>query len=825
MNQFKNITLEISLKPFYSLEEEAMKEVCTRFFRQWSKLLEDTDVVSVLLWTSDGSEILEYTGNMEEKFEWAKYIGGANPRMDWDSENDPQRINLHATYYPYCENPIEPTYQDYKALIGCIKAVGKRETDKEIRVGATFDPGPEFAKSEFKYTRHNEICIGESMGKSSMVCCYGLLKAENRAYAGFPDGIEEGTPFGSFFGRQSQIFLKDMGFDYLWLSNGFGFGTETWGMIGATFDGKCFYEDRMEQVQNQIMEFWKLFREECDFPVETRGTNLSLGIDLASDAVNLKKIYQGGFDILPPCNSPWAAINGDYGIELAGYMSRMAHLPQEDYIYRFYVHDPWWLNSPWLDRYERQPHDIYLPLAVARMNQDGKVALPTHLNFLTIDNSLGEMPDICPQEIIPHIQEAMRTAPDETSPFIWVYPFEEYCDMEAERASKPFFEDMYIRGAINHGLSLSSVIATDYFEKLLKEGKLDTKGHIYVTPVPTKSSRMSLVLYEFIENGGRLLLYGSVSEADEKLLELLNLRCISAVSGSCELISALSDEDACEEEKSKQVMVDEVLSDGGIDTILCQEEDPFTRPLAVLCSEGKERVVGLYRAKEEWQGGEVIWLRGNNSGSFLAKNANMTSYQEKDIYPIERLARLAVGLFGFETIYSKKKQDSKEPVVMLSRHENAFYYSGYSPDTTVVLKQRTPLGAPLLLGGETYLEQGRSVYQPSRAWHKECRVFVSQEASEVISCRDIAPASYFMYRRIEVTGLVNAKVYVAPRTGYENKTQILKNPRGPLVTGEPLDCKLVDTPYGKMLELNNITGRIIISEQHVDFDSKEVEHD
>jgi hypothetical protein len=459
------------------------------------------------------------------------------------------------------------------------------------------------------------------------------------------------------------------------------------------------------------------------------------------------------------------------------------------------------------------------------MNQDGKVALPTHLNFLTIDNSLGEMPDICPQEIIPHIQEAMRTAPDETSPFIWVYPFEEYCDMEAERASKPFFEDMYIRGAINHGLSLSSVIATDYFEKLLKEGKLDTKGHIYVTPVPTKSSRMSLVLYEFIENGGRLLLYGSVSEADEKLLELLNLRCISAVSGSCELISALSDEDACEEEKSKQVMVDEVLSDGGIDTILCQEEDPFTRPLAVLCSEGKERVVGLYRAKEEWQGGEVIWLRGNNSGSFLAKNANMTSYQEKDIYPIERLARLAVGLFGFDTIYSKKKQNSKEPVVMLSRHENAFYYSGYSPDTTVVMKLRTPLGAPLLLGGETYLEQGRSIYQPSRAWHKECRVFVSQEASEVISCRDIAPASYFMYRRIEVTGLVNAKVYVAPRTGYENKTQILKNPRGPLVTGEPLDCKLVDTPYGKMLELNNITGRIIISEQHVDFDSKEVEHD
>jgi hypothetical protein len=825
MYKFKSITLEISLKPFYSLEEEAIKEVCTRFFRQWSKLLDDTEVVSVLLWTSDGSEILEYSGNMEEKFEWAKYIGGANPRMEWDRENDPERINLHAAYYPYKENPIEPTYRDYKALIGIIKEVGKKETGKEIRVGATFDPGPEFAKSEFKYTRHNEICIGESMGKSSMVCCYGRLKAENREYAGFPDGIEEGTPFGTFFGRQSQIFLMDMGFDYLWLSNGFGFGTETWGMIGATFDGKRFFEDRMEQVQYQIMEFWRLFREECNLPVETRGTNLSLGIDLASDAVNLKKIYQGGFNILPPCNSPWAAINGDYGIELAGYMSRMAHLPLEDYIYRFYVHDPWWMNSPWLDRYERQPHDIYLPLAVARLDREGRVALPTHLNFLTIDNSLGEMPDICPQEIIPHLQEAMRTAPDQASPLVWVYPFNEYCDMESGRASKPFFEDMYIRGAINHGLSLSSVIATDYFESLLKDGMLDYNGHIYVTPVPAKNSRMNRILCEFIENGGKLLLYGSVSEANERLMELLNLRCISAIKGSCELVSALIDEDDCEEEGSKEVMIDPVLSDGEIDTILWEEDDSSTRPLAILRSENKIRVVGLYRAKEEWRGGEVIWLRGNNSGSFLNKNANMTSYSERDIYPVERLARLAVGLFGFETIYHKKKQDSKEPVIMLSRHENAFYYSGYSPDTTVTVKLRTPLGAPLLLGEETYLEHGRSIYHQSRAWHKECRIFVTQETTEVISCKDIAPASYFMYRRIEVTGLRNAKVYVAPRAGYEDKTQVLYNPRGPLVIGEPISIKLVDTDYGKMLELDNVTGRIIISEQHVGFDQGEAKYD
>jgi hypothetical protein len=289
-------------------------------------------------------------------------------------------------------------------------------------------------------------------------------------------------------------------------------------------------------------------------------------------------------------------------------------------------------------------------------------------------------------------------------------------------------------------------------------------------------------------------------------------------------VKSYLEEDLCEEIRTNKVRIDPILSDGGIDTILKQEADNSTRVLATLSTDGKERVAGLYRAMASWKGGALIWLRGNNSGTFLAKDANMTSYSEKEIYPTQRWARQAVGLFGFETIYSKRKQDSKEPVIMLSRHENAFYYSGYSPDTTVRLKLHTPLGAPILLGEETYLEQNRSVYQPPRAWHKECRVFVSQEDTGVISCKDIAPVSYYMYRRIEVTGLVNATVYVAPRTGYEDKTQILLNARGPLVTGEKLEIKQVDTPYGTMLELSNITGRIIISEQHVDFDKEAAEY-
>lgn len=117
--------------------------------------------------------------------------------------------------------------------------------------------------------------------------------------------------------------------------------------------------------------------------------------------------------MLGPPNFPWAALNGDFGPELIGYMSRMAELPGAAYPFRFYVHDPWWMNSPWLDRYGREPHDIYLPLACSRVDAAGAVVGPSDIQFLTIDDSLGNMPDRCPNEVVPHILAGLDDGPDE----------------------------------------------------------------------------------------------------------------------------------------------------------------------------------------------------------------------------------------------------------------------------------------------------------------------------------------------------------------------------------------------------------------------------
>jgi hypothetical protein len=295
----RNVTLEVSLKPFNDPSEEATRAVARRMFEQWKSLCVHAETVSVMLWAADGSEILDYRGNLDEPFEWAYWIGGANPRSA--VANDPDGVALHSRPYLFTENPRRFTYGDLKRLIGTLKEVGREVTGLPVRAGATFDPGPEFAKSPFKYERHNELCSSGTMGKSSFVCCYETLKGDDVSYAGFPDGIPDGTPLGTFLGRQAQRFLNDLGFDYIWFSNGFGFGLETWALRGAVFDGKTFSAARCEEVRDKLIGFWRSFRAECpDFPIETRGTNLSTGMDLSSDAAPLRDIYRGGFGMEPP---------------------------------------------------------------------------------------------------------------------------------------------------------------------------------------------------------------------------------------------------------------------------------------------------------------------------------------------------------------------------------------------------------------------------------------------------------------------------------------------------------------------------------------------
>ena len=503
---FKSVTLEVSLKPFKKTDEDYIRSVCRQIFEQWRPLLKNRETVSVMLWCGDGSEILDYAGSLDDEFEWCRFFGTANNKLI--SDDEPKHTSLHLRKQDYIKNAPVMTYGILKNIVACLKEEGGRAyPDANIRVGETFDIGPEFAISDFKYKRHPEICTGTKLDKFGFVDATATLNADERPYAAYPSGIPEGLSFGRFLGAQSREFLRDIGFDFLWLSNGLGFSSEPWALTGKIFDGEKYYPEKLSRTKSKVFSFWKDFRIECpDILLETRGTNNSVGIDYATDGVPLYDIYNADLNIVAPPNSPWAALNDNYGLEIMGHMTRVCELPSDRFPFRYYIHDPWWVNSPWYDRYDGSPCDIYLPMAISRINREGNTESANSFNILSIDNSYGTMPDACVNEPLPHILKAEKNSPDEAAPIVWIYPMREYTTSESVDILRRMNDgDRYIMNAINDGFPLCTVSSTDSF--------LNHSDHIYdsrilISPVPESREVLDKLLRLSKITGG-VIFYGS----------------------------------------------------------------------------------------------------------------------------------------------------------------------------------------------------------------------------------------------------------------------------------------------------------------------------
>jgi hypothetical protein len=807
------VVLEMSLKPFTSLEDAAVRQICAEAFAQWLPLIRHADSVAVLLWTADGSEILEYRGRPEDTIEWARYIGHANPRQV--VAGDSQKKDLHSQARLYREQPAAMTYGSLATIVRTLKRVGREVTGKPVAVGATFDPGGEFARSPFKYEKHNEICLAGTMGQGSFACCFATLNADPAAYAGFPDGIPQGTPLGTFLGRQSQRFLTDLGFDYIWFSNGFGFGQETWKTTGPLFDGKTFDGAKARELRDKILQFWRLFRAECpDFPIETRGTNLTTGVGLASNAVPLREIYGGNFGIEPPPNSPWAALNGDFGLELVSYMSRIAELPPgKGYPFRYYVHDPWWLNSPWLDRYGREPHDIYLPLSVGRLDERGRVQGPRSIEFLTIDDSYGRMPDKCPNEVMPHILAALEDLPDRPGPLVWVYPFDEFHDMTfspAPRLEEPFFADWFMRAAINNGLPLNTVVSSKNFLASLKHDPQLYRDCVLVTTVPDAGSELAAEVLRFVKAGGRALLYGPMDHAGEPLLEALNLRLDEPISGRLTVDVRMNPDQLAAEGYPRQMQHRPAMSAGGCREVLARPDDRDTFVAAVASSEKVQRVAALWRQFPAPGGGRLAWVRGTNSNSYVGGHL-LTPDKPAEWFQGDLLMRFILGALDYRVSVGKRDAAQRNPVMAISRHGGGFFLSGYMPNTNVELRLCFPQGAPLLTGMETLVAGGQACYRLPRAWHKECRVFVDQPEGE-LSCVEKTSEEIGIKRRLLVTGLKDAtlRFYPEPEPNRPRVT-LQPNPKSPFIEGPFHEYSTRDDALGRYLQAEHLSGSLLIS--------------
>ncbi|MDO9395842.1 MAG: hypothetical protein Q7T71_04800 [Herbiconiux sp.] len=802
----ERVGLETSLKPFPSWSDDDLESTAATMFDQWSDLVGAAESAAVLLWIADGSEILGWNLDLDREVTWASSVGFSNTEYG----AYPHAVTPDNTAQPFRPEVQPLRYRDIRRLVAAIRRVGERMLGVPVTVGATFDPGPEFATSQFKYEEHPEIVAGDDerrLGKLiKMIRANSVLHADERVFAGYPDGVPEGTSFGEFLGRQAASYLAEMGFDYLWLSNGFGFSAYSWTPLGETYNGDDFLGDRVAGVSATLMQFWRTFLQECPFPVEVRGTNFSTGIDLGGDAVPTREIYAAGRFRNPPPNSPWGPLNEDFGIEMSGYLSRIAEVPSDGFLFRFYVNDPWFWQNPWWDFYNREPFDIYLPLSVSRLDDRGRVRTASDVQFLSIDTERGGLDARAGREVSGHVLRVLESAPDEAGPVVWVYPFDEYADdagADPSSVRHPYFEDWYLTAAINAGTPVNTVASTRSLSAAVAAGSLD--GRILVVPTRALRGEVLELLETLTGRGAHVLAYGAVDRADARGRSLLGLTLGDGLEGDLELDTALDADAIAAVPVRRLLRHSSTLSGGAIREIAAPE-------VTVLASVRSGADVRAYATRQ----GSWAWVRGSSTFD----RAPMDDHGFRHSRPLDPrefeeagavLGRV-LGELGVSCRFTRRDPASRVAVQSLHHHTDATWLNGYLADTTTRTRYRLPLGAPVFTGLEGWYADGHTEYSFGKTLHAEARVFVQQLEAATLTCRELSPYPYSMTRTLKATGFADARVTVtvprnAARVILVRDDQAALNLIGDVVASRDVTAEVAD---GR-LALEHVTGSIIVS--------------
>lgn len=796
--RLERVGLEMSLKPFSDWQHTTLETTIGRVFDDWSALIERAESVAVLLWVADGSEILEWDGDQDRECAWAHSVGFSNVAADPYGHN----VTAERAAVPYRSNVPSLTYRDLRRVVAALKDVGRRITGKPITVGATFDAGPEFAESEFKYRRHPEIvALGEDAGIGKlirMVDAGAVLDPDDRSYAAFPAGIPAGTSFGAFLGGQAEKFLAAMDFDYLWMSNGFGFSAYSWTPFGSIFDGNSFDAGNGPAAAQRMLGFWRDFADACSFPVEVRGTNFPVGIDLGSDAVPADRIYRAMRFRNPPPNSPWGPLNNDFGIEMAGYLSRIAVLPSDGFLFRFYLNDPWFWQNPWRDFYHREPFDIRMPLSVCRIDATGRVQTARDVQLLSVDTESGDLDQRTSQEVAAHIGRALDQAPDEAGPLVWLYPFEEYhgdVDDRPEAFGAAYFEDSLIAGAITSGLPLNTVVPTGNLPAALVAGTLANRIVVAPTRALTDETVAALVAA-----GVPFLAYGALARAGRRLASILQLDETGPLAGDLELRTECAPDRIQQGSAVTALRHDPALSGGPITEVL-RRHASSARVVAAVSSGDQRRA---YAVASTGGTAGIVWIRGSAVAERTALDHNglltpVPVDPRRQVEPAALLRRM-LPLLGYEFGFSRCTASSPTAVQSVHTQDNARWVSGYLPDTTTRASFRFPEGAPMFTQQNCWYNGRSAEYQLGRCYHHEARLFVDQRVSGLLSCREIPPFPYGMRRALQLSGLTKARVLVRIPPGSDATF---------VVNSQPAAAQPTDRTAEYVLE--NVTGTLAVT--------------
>ncbi len=315
-----------------------------------------------------------------------------------------------------------------------------------------------------------------------------------------------------------------------------------------------------------------------------------------------------------------------------------------------------------------------------------------------------------------------------------MYPFDEYHEwvmQKSERISEVFFGDWFIRAAINEGFPLNSVISTNTLGQMAAGTLRDT---ILVSPAPDPGTKWADALVEHVASGGNLLLYGPLDHLDPRIARWLDISLEEPLAGDLIITTSLRQDEIGAAHPAKRLRFRSLTSGGGINTSLPRSGSVHC--LASVSDGLQTRSFALSSAVEG--GGKIAWVRG----AFCADIeddpiALPKSDDRKEWFLAETLMRLTLQDFGYDILCRKPFASTASPLFTAARKSNGWFLSGHCPSTTARLIWKFPEGVPVPVGTDVLITaDGYGEISCAKAWHKECRVFVSQAVCSEVSCSE-----------------------------------------------------------------------------------------
>jgi hypothetical protein len=375
----------------------------------------------------------------------------------------------------------------------------------------------------------------------------------------------------------------------------------------------------------------------------------------------------------------------------------------------------------------------------------------------------------------------------------------------APRLNEVFFGDWFLRGAINNGFPLNSVVSTRQFAASYRKDPQFYSATILLAYAPVATGELESLLMDALHRGQNVLLYGPLDHSGPEIRRLLQLRKTEPLSGELTLETSLSLDRIEHGEIQKRIHHRELISGGPIDTVPANSGGAARVLASVSNGQATRAIVVSRRTALGAASGTLAWVRGSFCCSIGAGRLPLPD-DPLQYFQGEALMRLALSEFGYSIRLAKPSPETRSPLILAARHENGYFLSCYSPSTTASVELRFPHGAPILVGTETWLENGHSKYTPPRAWHKEVRCFVDQRESSEVSCVEVISEFPFIERRLALTGLKNATVHFLPAN---DRKVIMEN--GDLRFYNQNSLPYAREDNGKRLVAKEITGRLTIS--------------